>query len=107
MQDQILADYFNKDISHINKEYDDQLYLRARNMRRQLAQEIFEANLEDEIASIDIENGMLKSILERTPFDNTRRVLQFNILLTRRLTQRILSNREISRFEKSAYTHMW
>ena len=100
MQDQILADYFNKDISHINKEYDDQLYLRARNMRRQLAQEIFEANLEDEIASIDIENGMLKSILERTPFDNTRRVLQFNILLTRRLTQRILSNREISRFEK-------
>lgn len=100
MQDQTLADYFNKDISHINKEYDDQLYLRARNMRRQLAQEIFEANLEDEIASIDIENGMLKSILERTPFDNTRRVLQFNILLTRRLTQRILSNREISRFEK-------
>lgn len=97
-----LSKFIDYDLSLIDKRYDDTIYVMAKEMRIDLAQELFERLELLELDSIDIEVGMLKSILERNPYENTRQLLQFNTILTRELCSKILRDQTLPIIDKVA-----
>lgn len=75
-------------IEEIDKEFDDKIYAYIRRQRTEMAQKEVGNFSKDENKKIQ---GMLVSVLERTPFYDTEGTLQFNIMLTEKLCKKILT----------------
>ncbi len=92
----VLLREFGLSIESIDKSFDDNLYRKVRALRKECASELSSTFEADDGEVID---GMLLSVLERAPFENTLSVLQFNIQLTERVCSKILSD-DIGLIEK-------
>lgn len=89
------------DLEKIDKKFDDAIFLKAKALRKEMADYLIENSMFD-VQHICVEKTMLKSVLERTPFEDTEYVLKFNIYLTEKVTKNILDMHEISDIEKIA-----
>lgn len=77
-------------ISSINKEFDNTLYNIACNIRKDVAKTL---SIKDNYwEDYKIDNDMLSSVLERTPFCETERVLKFNIAVTEESCEVVLKS---------------
>lgn len=74
-------EHFGKDISELNKAFDNALYHTAYQVRKDAANAIISSG-DAGWKEINVHVGMLKYVLERTPFENTEAVLQFNTAVT-------------------------
>ena len=77
-------------IEEIDKEFDEKIYSYVRKQRTEMAQKEVVSFVKDRNKKIQ---GMLLSVLERTPFEDTEGTLQFNIMLTEKLCKNILTER--------------
>ena len=87
-----LSEALNYDISIIDKDFDDALFSKAREIRKQIALRLIADDNSKCWLDIDVTRGMLNSILERHPFENTEEVLQFNMMVTQIACGEVLNN---------------
>ena len=91
MDDNIFTSLSGFDLEDINKEFDSGLYNIANQFRKESAHFII---LSRNCAwkEYEIQSGMLSSVLERHPFENTENILKFNIAVTEEACNRILTS---------------
>lgn len=91
MDDNIFTSLSGFDLKDINKEFDNGLYNIANQFRKESARFII---LSRNYAwkEYEIQGGMLSSVLERQPFENTENILKFNIAVTEEACNRILNS---------------
>ena len=87
------------DINRINKQYDDAIFNKAKNWRKEIAIVLL-SSADETWKNIDLHGSIMESILERTPFDNTADILKFNSAITDRVCEEILKSDTYSLFEK-------
>lgn len=86
------------DLCDINKEFDNALYNKALQIRKETANILID-NDDPSWQEQDLINNMLQSVLERAPFQNTEKVLKFNLAITEKACDWILQG-PFSVFEK-------
>ena len=74
-------EHLGKDISDLNKAFDNALYNTANQIRKDVANAIVLSG-DERWKEINVHTSMLKYVLERTPFENTEAILQFNTAVT-------------------------
>ena len=79
------------DIKDISKEFDNRLYNLANQFRKEAASFVIQS-ANNCWKNYEIQDGMLSTVLERTPFENTENVLKFNIAVTEEACGRILDS---------------
>lgn len=95
-----LSEFLDFDLNSIDKSFDDRLYGLAKKIRIETARELDGAVQCCDYNDIEVTSGMLNAVLERNPFENTKKVLQYNIFMTRMICDRILYNPNLSVIEK-------
>lgn len=100
MARETLSEVIDFDLSLIDKSYDDRLFGLAKKIRIDTAKELDSAVQCCDYTDIEVTSGMLNAVLERNPFENTKKVLQYNIFMTRMICDKILNNPNLSVIEK-------
>lgn len=92
MQRLALSDALNYDINAVDKNFDDVLFTKASEIRKRIALRLIAEDTSKSWLEIDVTKGMLNSILERNPFENTEEVLKFNMMLTQTACSDVLND---------------
>ena len=71
-----LSKFLDFDLNSIDKSFDDRLYGLAKKIRIETAMELDGAVQCCDYNDIEVTSGMLNAVLERNPFENTKKVLQ-------------------------------
>lgn len=100
MAGKTLSEAIDFDLRFIDKSYDDRLFCLAKKIRLDTAKELERAGLRWDDTDIDAAAGMLNTVLERNPFENTKEVLQYNVFITRMTCDKILGDPTLSVIEK-------
>ncbi len=87
-----LSDVLNYDISILDKDFDDVLFNKAREIRKRVALRLIADDIINSWLEMDATRGMLNSILERNPFENTEEVLKFNMMVTQIACRDVLND---------------
>ena len=78
-------------IKDVSKEFDNKLYNLANQFRKEAASFVIQS-ANNSCEKYEIQDGILSTVLERTPFENTENVLKFNIAVTEEACERILNS---------------
>ncbi|MBR1433364.1 DNA cytosine methyltransferase, partial [Ruminococcus sp.] len=78
-------------ISDINKDFDNRLYASAITFRKMASKKLSESDC-SHWKTINVKNSILKSVLERSPFENAEEILQFNIAITETACEMIIES---------------
>lgn len=86
------CNYSGKDFSRIDKNYDSVLYLKAKKVRKYVAQKLSRTYIFTETEESKVRQSMLNAVLERHPFPNTEKTLDFNVHVTSQACKELLDN---------------
>lgn len=84
-------DHHTFNIASIDKHFDEIIYSKAKLLRAEMAYKLSRLPIDPAGTDDDTHFGMFDTILERTPFDDTKKVLSFNMAVTDSLCKELLS----------------